>query len=367
MATLGSSRLGDRPRARGPAQGAGGSRDAGRSDVVAGVDDQVDQEPGRRADRAGPCGVGPHGGKDAACAGLSAAGQHQGHRRPTARGPRRPVPLPGSPSRPIRRGRSAGDLGRCEEEGAGRGVQERRPRVPADRAAGAGQRARLPGQGAGQGDPVRHLRRVGQHWLGERGDRPRHLRLRGGDVAQLVGRRRTSALPRREPAADLRRWRWLQRVPGAGLEDRARRVRLGHRSAGDGLPSTAWHLEVEQDRTPAVQPDHDELARPAAQDSPGHRGLDQQHHHRHRAHRALQPRHRRVPARNRLHRSRCRRATPATPRLPRGVELRSAPRTTRRHQVISSRVLRRFEQEAFTAETGPAETAAAPSPAQTAG
>ena len=74
-------------------------------------------------------------------------------------------------------------------------VQERRPRVPAHGVTGAGQRARLPGQGAGQGDPVRHLRRRREHRLGVGRRRPRHLGVRGGDAAPLVGHRGPAPLP----------------------------------------------------------------------------------------------------------------------------------------------------------------------------
>jgi hypothetical protein len=48
-------------------------------------------------------------------------------------------------------------VGGCEEEGAGRGFQERRPLIPAHGLAGAGERARLHGHRTRQGDPLRHL------------------------------------------------------------------------------------------------------------------------------------------------------------------------------------------------------------------
>jgi hypothetical protein len=70
------------------------------------------------------------------------------------------------PGQGVPGGRAAGGVGGCEEEGAGRGVQERRPRVPAQGLAGAGERARLHGQGPGQGDPLRDLRPVRERRLG---------------------------------------------------------------------------------------------------------------------------------------------------------------------------------------------------------
>jgi len=150
-----------------------------------------------------------------------------------------------------------------------------------------------------------------------------------------VGRPRYTG---RRPAADLRRRRWLQRVPGPRLEDRTRRVRRRHRPAGHRLPPATGNLEVEQDRTPAVQPDHHELARPATQDPPDHRGPDRQHHHRHRPDRALHPGHRSVPDRNQLHHSRSRSPTAPAPRLPRRLEPHPA---TRRHALTAPELFRR--------------------------
>ena len=63
-----------------------------------------------------------------------------------------------------------------------------------------------------------------QHRLGVGGHRPRHLRVRRGDPAPLVGHHRAAPLPARRPAADLRRRRRLQRLPGPRLEDRTGRA-----------------------------------------------------------------------------------------------------------------------------------------------
>ena len=45
-----------------------------------------------------------------------------------------------------------------------------------------------------------------------------------------------------------------------------------------GLPLSAGHVEVEQDRAPAVLPHHPELARPAADQPPGRGRTDRRHH-----------------------------------------------------------------------------------------
>src|SRR5664280_564558 len=79
----------------------------------------------------------------------------------------------------------------------------------------------------------------------------------------MVGHPREDPLPGRHPAADLRRRRWIQRPPGPGLEGRTRQVHSGHRATGHGLSSATRGFQMEQNRTPDVLPDHDELAWPA--------------------------------------------------------------------------------------------------------
>ena len=91
--------------------------------------------------------------------------------------------------------------------------------------------------GPGLGHPLRHLRRVRQHRLGQCRHRPRHLGVRGRDPAQLVGHRRADPLPRREPVADLRRRRRVQRLPG-----RAWKIELAAFAADTGVHVTVAHL-----------------------------------------------------------------------------------------------------------------------------
>ena len=71
-------------------------------------------------------------------------------------------------------------------------------------------------------------------------------------------------LPGRDAAADLRRRRRLQRLPHPAVEDRAGGAGRTDRAGDHRLPLPARHLQVEQNRAPAVQPHLDELARPAA-------------------------------------------------------------------------------------------------------
>ena len=78
-------------------------------------------------------------------------------------------------------------------------------------------------------------------------------------------------LPGRPPAADHRRRRRLQRLPHPRLENRARRAGRRDRPGDHRLPLPARHLQMEQDRAPAVLPHHHELARPAADQPRGHR------------------------------------------------------------------------------------------------
>ena len=68
-----------------------------------------------------------------------------------------------------------------------------------------------------------------------------------------------------------------------GYRIRAWKVELAKAGQGDrprdhGLSLPARHLEVEQDRAPAVQLHHDELARPTAHLLPGHRPANSEHH-----------------------------------------------------------------------------------------
>jgi Rhodopirellula transposase DDE domain len=85
-----------------------------------------------------------------------------------------------------------------------------------------------------------------------------------GEPASLVGDDGQGAVPDGWAAAGHRRRGRVQRVPDPGVEDRAGRVRGRDRPPGDGVPLPAGHLQVEQDRTPAVQPHLDELARAPA-------------------------------------------------------------------------------------------------------
>ena len=63
------------------------------------------------------------------------------------------------------------------------------------------------------------------------------------------------------------------------------RRRRRDRSDNHRLPPAAGHQQMEQDRTPAVLPDHPQLAGPTPDQPPDHRRPDRRHQHRHRAHR----------------------------------------------------------------------------------
>ena len=146
-----------------------------------------------------------------------------------------------------------------------------------------------------------------------------------------VGRAR---YPAAATATDLRRRRRVQRIPGPGLEDRARRLRRRHRPDGDRRPPTARHQQMEQDRAPAVLPDHPELARTTTDQPPSHRRPDRQHQNSNRPERARRPGHRPIPDRHQLQRQRHRRPTPGPTRLPRRLELHPA---ASRHAIATGR------------------------------
>jgi Rhodopirellula transposase DDE domain len=117
-----------------------------------------------------------------------------------------------------------------------------------------------------------------------------------------------------------------------GYRVRAWKVELAAFAAETGLAITVCHLPPGTSKwnkigTPAVLPDHHELARAAPDQPPHDRRLDQQHHHDHRADRPLRPGHRRVPDRNQIHCERRCGATDHPTRLPRRVELHRAADT----------------------------------------
>ena len=64
----------------------------------------------------------------------------------------------------------------------------------------------------------------------------------------------------------------------------------GDRAGDHLLPLPARHVEVEQDRAPAVQPHHHELARPSPGQPRDHREQHRRHHHRRRPDRARRAR-----------------------------------------------------------------------------
>ena len=145
------------------------------------------------------------------------------------------------------------------------------------------------------GHPVRHLRPGPRRRLGERRHRSRHLGVRGGVDPPLVGRARPDRLPGGRPAADHRGLRGLQQLPLPGLEGRTGGVRRRDGADGHGLPLPAGHLQVEQDRAPAVFPHHDELARQAPDQPPGRGEQHRRHAHPHRAARDSRAGHRKLP------------------------------------------------------------------------
>ena len=105
-------------------------------------------------------------------------------------------------------------------------------------------------------------------------------------------------LSRRLPAADHRRWGRLQRLPHPAVEDRAGPTRRRDRTDDHRLPPTPRHVEVEQDRAPAVLAHLDELARPSPDQSRSHRQRHRRDHHPHRADRPRRTRPRHLPQRH---------------------------------------------------------------------
>ena len=94
-----------------------------------------------------------------------------------------------------------------------------------------------------------------------------------------------------------------------GYRVRAWKVELAALAAETGLAITVCHLppghqQMEQNPTPAVLPDHHELARTTTEEPPDDRRPDRQHHNGHRTDRPLRAGYRPVPHRHQIHRER---------------------------------------------------------------
>ena len=94
---------------------------------------------------------------------------------------------------------------------------------------------------------------------------------------------RPGALSRDEPPHDHRRWRRLQRFTSAALEVVAATTRRRNRPDHSGLPLSAGHFQVEQDRASHVLLHHPELARHASRQPLRRNRADRQHHDEKRA------------------------------------------------------------------------------------
>ena len=125
-------------RHRGRARSLGGSADARRPDLAAALDVQESREAGGGAERAGVAGEFDHCGPAAAPPGLPAAIAAQAAGRRHASGPQRAVRAHQPDRGRASDRRPAGDLGRHEEERAGRELQERRARMAAEGHAAGG-------------------------------------------------------------------------------------------------------------------------------------------------------------------------------------------------------------------------------------
>src|SRR5450756_1274018 len=108
------------------------------------------------------------------------------------------------------------------------------------------------------------------------------------------------------------------------IRDRAGRTGHPDRPDDHRLPLPTGHVQVEQDRTPPLQSDLDELAWPATDQPRGHRQPDRRNHDPHRPESHRRARRDHLPQRHQDHRprdGRPRNATPHQTRLPRRVEL----------------------------------------------
>ena len=162
---------------------------------------------------------------------------------------------------------------------------QRRPGVAARRASRSQvERPRLPRPGAGQGRPLRDLRLAANTgWVNVGTDH---------DTAAFAVEsiRRWWNAAGRAAYPDATRLLITADAGGSnGYRTRAWKAELAALAAETGLddhrlPLPARHLQVEQDRAPAVLPHLHELARPAADQPRSHRPDHRRDHHPHRAH-----------------------------------------------------------------------------------
>ena len=123
------------------------------------------------------------------------------------------------------------------------------------------------------GSTHRRQRRLCQPW-----NRPRHRTIRRQQRSALARSDRPGALSRDEPSHDHRRWRRVQWFTSATLEVVAATTRRRNRPDHSGLPLSARHFQVEQDRASHVLLHHPELARHTSRQPLRRNRADRQHH-----------------------------------------------------------------------------------------
>ena len=144
-------------------------------------------------------------------------------------------------------------------------------------------------------------------------------------------------IPQRHHPADHRRRRRVQRPPALAMEIRTRPPGRNDRPDHHRRALPTRHLEMEQNRAPAVLPDHRELARPPPDHLPDRRQSHLQHHHPHRARRPMRTRPQHLPHQDETHRPTEERHPHHPPRLPPRLELHDQQSPMK--QVISIRRL----------------------------
>src|SRR3984893_16893571 len=125
---------------------------------------------------------------------------------------------------------------------------------------------------------LRRLRYSQQHRLGQRGNRSRHGRFCGQRHSQIVAYDGEKTLCEPQRSYGDGRWRRLQRLSRAVVENRIAEISQRTQIPDHGLPSAAGHQQVEQNRASALFVRHDQLARQAfaklSRDHSAHRHHD---------------------------------------------------------------------------------------------
>jgi len=255
----------------------GPDRHAGGPGIAASVDLQEPACVGRPASADGACDQRPFGGASSAEGPVQLAGQPKNERRQAASRPRRPVRVHQSASDSAATGRATGHFRRHEEEGADWRFQEWGTRMASQGPSTASASSRLHHPREGKGGPLRGLRSGSKRRVGQRGDRPRHGGVCGGEHPAVVENDGASGLSEGPIAVDHGRLGRKQQFPDAPVEVGTSTAGRRDGAVDFGVPLSSGYEQVEQDRAPIVLLHQSQLEGPSSGELGGDRQSDRIH------------------------------------------------------------------------------------------